>query len=56
MHSAILPGYTSIGIHNNHMGMTKFESKEDPGYVSILGELRRWVKGFKSEASISPIL
>jgi hypothetical protein len=44
MHSATLPAYVSIGIHNDHMGMTGFESESDPGFVSITGELRRWVK------------
>jgi len=44
-HSAILPGYIPIGIHSNHMEMTKFEDVDDPGFVAIAGELRRWVKG-----------
>ncbi|ERF73050.1 hypothetical protein EPUS_08614 [Endocarpon pusillum Z07020] len=44
MHSAILPAYVSIGIHSNHMGMTKFETEDDPGFISVTGELRRWVK------------
>ncbi|KAL8831007.1 MAG: hypothetical protein Q9191_001103 [Dirinaria sp. TL-2023a] len=43
MNSAILPGYASYGIHANHMDMTKF-NKDDKGYESVLGELRRWVK------------
>ncbi|KAI9766297.1 MAG: hypothetical protein M1839_004928 [Geoglossum umbratile] len=42
--SAILPGYTQIGIHSNHMDMTKFEDRNDPGFKAIAGELRRWVK------------
>ncbi|RSL83110.1 hypothetical protein CEP52_016800, partial [Fusarium oligoseptatum] len=29
--SAILPGYIPIGIHSDHMGMTKFASTDDPG-------------------------
>ncbi|KAF7510444.1 hypothetical protein GJ744_006723 [Endocarpon pusillum] len=44
MHSAILPAYVSIGIHSNHMDMTKFETEDDPGFISVTGELRRWVK------------
>ena len=44
MQSAILPAYMSIGIHGDHMGMTKFETKDDPGFISVAGELRRWVK------------
>ncbi|KKA16380.1 SesB-related regulatory protein [Rasamsonia emersonii CBS 393.64] len=42
--AATLPGYTSIGIHSNHMDMTRFETEDDPGFVSIVGELRRWIK------------
>ncbi|KAF8545005.1 hypothetical protein BDD12DRAFT_937273 [Trichophaea hybrida] len=44
MHSAILPAYPSIGIRKNHSDMTKFHSEEDPGFISIVGELRRWVR------------
>ncbi len=43
MHSANLPGYPSIGIHKNHMDMTKFDSANDPGFSNIVSELRRWV-------------
>ncbi|KAH6667983.1 hypothetical protein B0J14DRAFT_519380 [Halenospora varia] len=42
--SAILPGYIPIGIHSNHMDMTKFEHENEPGFTAISGELRRWVK------------
>ena len=42
--SAILPGYILIGIRENHMGMTKFVDADDPGFVAVSGELRRWVK------------
>jgi hypothetical protein len=24
--------------------MTKFESDDDPGFLAIIGELRRWIK------------
>ncbi|KAL3486348.1 hypothetical protein BJX62DRAFT_228795 [Aspergillus germanicus] len=34
MHSAILPAYSSIGIHKNHMDMAKFSGKDDPGYLA----------------------
>lgn len=44
MQSAIISGYPSIGIHDNHMGMTKFADKEDPGFIAVTGELRRWVR------------
>lgn len=42
--SAILPGYIPIGIHSNHMDMTKFEREDEPGFIAIAGELRRWIK------------
>ncbi|KAH7012605.1 uncharacterized protein B0I36DRAFT_52432 [Microdochium trichocladiopsis] len=42
--SAILPGYIPIAIHTDHMDMTKFASTDDPGFVAICGELRRWTK------------
>ncbi|KAI9781444.1 MAG: hypothetical protein M1839_006038 [Geoglossum umbratile] len=43
-HSAILPAYNSIGIHANHMDMTKFSSDEDQGYLSVSTEILRWVR------------
>ncbi|OKO90002.1 hypothetical protein PENSUB_13543 [Penicillium subrubescens] len=43
--SAILPGYIPIGIHSNHMDMTKFANVDDPGFVAVCGELRRWIRG-----------
>jgi hypothetical protein len=42
--SATLPGYIPIGIHRNHMDMTKFEQGDDSGFRAVVGELRRWVK------------
>lgn len=45
LHSAILPGYTPIGIRSNHMDITKFESEDDPGFAAVTGELCRWIKG-----------
>ncbi|KAJ6189139.1 hypothetical protein N7519_004047 [Penicillium mononematosum] len=42
--SAILPGYISIGIHGNHMDMTKFAGPTDPGFLAVCGEMRRWIK------------
>ncbi|KAI0490231.1 Alpha/Beta hydrolase protein [Xylaria cf. heliscus] len=41
--SAILHGYPAIGIHADHKGMARFASADDPGFVSVLGELRRWI-------------
>ncbi|KAI0401115.1 Alpha/Beta hydrolase protein [Xylaria palmicola] len=41
--SAILHGYPAIGIHADHRGIARFASPDDPGFVSVLGELRRWI-------------
>ena len=27
------------------MGMTKFDSTDDPGFVAVQGEIRRWIGG-----------
>ncbi|KAH7000621.1 putative SesB-related regulatory protein [Ilyonectria destructans] len=40
--SAILPSYPSIGIHRNHMDMVKFSTENDPGFISVVGELLRF--------------
>ncbi|KAI8625167.1 hypothetical protein F5Y19DRAFT_451220 [Xylariaceae sp. FL1651] len=42
--SAVLPGYPAIGIHRDHRDIARFSTSEDPGYVSIVGELRRWIE------------
>ncbi|MCJ1271350.1 hypothetical protein MMC22_011250 [Lobaria immixta] len=52
--SAIIPGYAGYGIHANHMDMTKFDGRDDAGYESVVGELRRWVKGLKSSFHTVP--
>ena len=49
--SAILPGYIPIGIHADHMNMTKFDSINDPGFLAIYGELRRWIKEISQKAA-----
>jgi tetratricopeptide (TPR) repeat protein len=46
-HSAILREYASVGIHSNHMDMTKFEGEDDPGSLRVVGELQVWVKDLK---------
>lgn len=53
MHSAILPSYNAIGIHNNHMNMTKFVSEEDPGYAAVSTELWRWTKEVKARMQVA---
>ncbi|KAI0191514.1 hypothetical protein EV127DRAFT_428547 [Xylaria flabelliformis] len=42
-HSAVIPGYTHIGIHSNHMDMCRFETADAPGFKSIYEELHRWI-------------
>ncbi|SLM34065.1 P-loop containing nucleoside triphosphate hydrolase, partial [Lasallia pustulata] len=61
MESAILPGYASYVIHSLVYGrplivqdMTKFDTKDNAGYESVLGELRRWVKGLQPALSTAP--
>lgn len=54
LHSAEIKGYSCFGIHANHMDMTKFPDREDPGYDSVLGELQRWKKTAKRIAVIDP--
>ena len=61
-HSACLDRYTSIGVHANHMNMTKFLNNQDPDYRNVLSELQRFVQSYMqqtekelpSAASISP--
>lgn len=47
--SALLHGHTAISIHANHMEMARFGGDDSPGYVKILGELRRWIDRWVSE-------
>jgi protein SERAC1 len=46
-YSATLPGYTAIGIRADHKDMVRFASESDPGFISIVGELQRWIKDIK---------
>ena len=48
-HSACFDRYTSIGIHADHMDMTKFLSDQDPDYQNVLSELRRFVQLYKQQ-------
>jgi hypothetical protein len=50
MHSAILTAHPHIGIHANHMDMARFSSGDDPGFLSIAGELQRWMQELESSA------
>ena len=42
--SAILPGYISIGIRGDHSDMAKFSQTNDPGFMAICREIRRWAR------------
>jgi hypothetical protein len=55
-HSAILPAYNSIGIHANHMDMTKFSNSEDNGYRSVSTEILRWVRDIIKSSDQSQLL
>jgi hypothetical protein len=35
------------------MDMTKFENADEPGFVAITGELRRWIKEWKVPTNTS---
>lgn len=39
MQSAVLRSYSSIGIHADHVNMTKFRSADDPGFQAVVAEL-----------------
>lgn len=47
--SATLDRYTSIGIHANHMDMTKFLSDQDPDYRNVLSELLRFIQPLEQQ-------
>ncbi|KAI1828105.1 hypothetical protein F4861DRAFT_529005 [Xylaria intraflava] len=42
-HEAVPLGVIPTGIRSNHMDMTKFKDENDPGFVAVTGEIRRWV-------------
>ncbi|KAK9776057.1 putative DUF676 domain-containing protein [Seiridium cardinale] len=44
--SAVLPEYTAIGIHSDHREMVRFASQDDPGFISVVGELQRWISSW----------
>ena len=51
--SASLPQYISIGIHANHINMTKFSDSQDPGFTSIVREIQRWIRKSRESVSVS---
>ena len=52
--SATLNRYTPIGIHANHMNMTKFLSDQDPDYRNVLSELQRFLQLHEQQAKKEP--
>lgn len=36
--------------------MTKFEHEEDPGFIAVTGELRRWTKNLSTLGTSSDVL
>ena len=50
--SAVIPGYNSSTIPENHMNMTKFSKTDDVGYERILGKLMDWVMAIKETSGI----
>lgn len=56
MHSANLAAYTQIGIRNNHKNMARFEVEDDPGFIAVTGELRRWVRKLSPSSGESPMV
>ncbi|KAH7095492.1 hypothetical protein FB567DRAFT_31364 [Paraphoma chrysanthemicola] len=53
-HQAKISGYSSFGIHANHMDMTKFEGEQDPGYKLVRAQITRWVGQIQSQGTTHP--
>ncbi|KAF0329485.1 hypothetical protein GQ607_003434 [Colletotrichum asianum] len=51
--SAIIPGKGCLGIHGNHRSMAKFTGPDDPGFVDVRGELRRFTKSMNRPKPIT---
>ncbi|ODM21100.1 hypothetical protein SI65_04153 [Aspergillus cristatus] len=52
--SATLPGCTSVGIHKNHMDMTKFATVDDSGFIAVRETLGSWIKEVDANGSSLP--
>ena len=50
--SAVIPGYNSSTIPENHMNMTKFSKRDDVGYERVSGKLMSWVMGIEETSGI----
>ncbi|CAI4212452.1 unnamed protein product [Parascedosporium putredinis] len=44
--------YNSIGIHANHMDLVRFGGDDSPGYIKVVGELRRWIDALKQQSEV----
>ncbi|KAJ2898983.1 hypothetical protein MKZ38_003552 [Zalerion maritima] len=45
--SAVIPGFTAIGIDTDHREMARFSRLDDPGFVVVSGELERWTDAIR---------
>ncbi|KAK0705337.1 hypothetical protein B0H67DRAFT_380681 [Lasiosphaeris hirsuta] len=52
--SARMEGHDPISIHDEHRGMTKFRDTEDPGFKSIIGEIKRLVHCISTWSATKP--
>lgn len=51
--SASLAGYNAISIHANHRDMVRFSMAEDPGYVSVVGQLKIWAGSIRYTSPVA---
>ncbi|MCJ1388918.1 hypothetical protein MMC18_001769 [Xylographa bjoerkii] len=49
--SAAFPGSEPVGIHENHMNMTKFQSRDTNGYKAVSNQIVMWEKEITQEAT-----
>lgn len=49
--SATFAGYNPISVHANHSQMVKFASAEETGFTRVFGELARWEKEVRDQAT-----
>ena len=50
--SASLAGYNAISIRASHRDMVRFNDAEDPHFLSVVGELRRWADDLADDPSV----
>ncbi|CAN9172590.1 unnamed protein product [Alternaria alternata] len=54
--SAKLSGWNNIPLDKNHSDMTKFEYDNDPDFMSVFGEIQRWVKATEAKKRLTTVL